>query len=47
MTKKEVNKIAKTSPDSVLIGAEGEREQYYTAIVAFDNIAKLYREGLR
>lgn len=37
MTKKEVNKIAKTSPDSVLIGAEGKRDQYYPAIVAFDN----------
>ena len=36
MTKEEVGKIAETSPDSVLIGNEDERDRYYPAIVAFD-----------
>jgi len=36
MTKEEVGKIAETSPVSVLIGNEDEREAYYPAIVAFD-----------
>ena len=36
MTKEEVGKIAETSPGSVLIGTEDERESYYPAIVAFD-----------
>ena len=36
MTKDEVGKIAETSPGSVLIGTEDERDRYYPAIVAFD-----------
>jgi hypothetical protein len=36
MTTEEVKKIAETSPDSVLIGNEDERDRYYPAIVAFD-----------
>ena len=37
MIKEDIDKIAETRPDAVLIGGEGERESYYPAIVAFDN----------